>query len=79
MSSHRVRLFAPLLATLLTAACGSDRREPPPLRLIGDDVGAGNDAPRVAGPPDAGTRAGQGGDLERRSTSPLTLACRRPP
>jgi hypothetical protein len=62
-----VRALVPLFAILLVAACGGDR---PPLQVASDDTGAGTDAPRVAGPPDAGSRTGHGADLEVQFAQP---------
>jgi hypothetical protein len=63
---------------VLAAACGADRRDPPPPRVAGGDTGAGSDAPRVAGPPDAGSRAGHGGDLEVLFSQPAPGVIRVP-
>jgi hypothetical protein len=73
-----VRHFAPLVAALLVVGCGAERRDPPPLRVSGDDTGIGTDAPRVAGPPDAGSRTGHGNDLERQFSQPARGVVRVP-
>lgn len=73
-----MRLLAPIVAAVLAAACGADRRDPPPLRVVSDDTGAGTDAPHVAGPPDAGSRAGHGGDLESLFSQPARGVVRVP-
>jgi hypothetical protein len=70
-----VRALVPLIAILLTAACGSDR---PPLQVASDDTGAGTDAPRVAGPPDAGSRTGHGNDLQAQFAQPARGLTRVP-
>jgi len=73
-----VRLVAPIAVAVLAASCGADRRDPPPPRLAGGDTGAGTDAPRVAGPPDAGSRTGHGGDLETLFSQPARGVVRVP-
>ena len=70
-----MRVLAPLVAVLLVAACGGDR---PPLQVASDDTGAGTDAPRVAGPPDAGSRTGHGADLEVQFAQPARGLVRVP-
>ena len=62
-----VRALVPLVTILFFAACGGDR---PPLQIASDDTGAGTDAPRVAGPPDAGSRTGHGADLDAQFSQP---------
>ncbi len=62
-----MRALVPLVTILLFAACGGDR---PPLQIASDDTGAGTDAPRVAGPPDAGSRTGHGADLDAQFSQP---------
>jgi hypothetical protein len=71
-----VRVLAPFVAILLVAACGGDDR--PPLQVASDDTGAGTDAPRVAGPPDAGSRSGHGADLGVRFSQPARGLVRVP-
>jgi hypothetical protein len=73
-----VRFLAPIVAIMLAAACGGDRRERPPLRVIGDDTGAGTDATPAPGPPDAGSRFGHGGDLQLRFSQPARGLVRVP-
>lgn len=73
-----MRRLAPILALLLATACGDDGRELPPLRVADDDVGAGTDAPRVAGPPDAGSRTGHGADLAVQFEQPARGVVRVP-
>lgn len=51
-----------LTAAVLVVACGGGSRREPFPTLANGDTGSGAPKPRVAGPPDAGTRAGHGGD-----------------
>jgi hypothetical protein len=73
-----VRFLAPIAAATLAAACGGDRPASPPLRVVGDDTGAGTDATPVPGPPDAGSRLGHGGDLQLRFSQPARGVVRVP-
>jgi hypothetical protein len=69
------------LCVLGFAACGGSakRDSPPPLPPpVSGDVGAGVDEPAVAGPPDAGTRAGHGRDLDRLFFQPARGVVRVP-
>jgi hypothetical protein len=61
-----VRIALLGLAVMGLVACGGAVRDaPPPLPPpVSGDVGAGGEEADVAGPPDAGARAGHGGDLD---------------
>jgi len=70
-----------LAIALGLAACGGStaREAPPPLPPpVSGDVGVGVDEPAVAGPPDAGTRAGHGADLDALFFQPARGAIRVP-
>jgi hypothetical protein len=71
-----MRALLPVLAVLLVSACGGEER--PPLQIASDDTGAGTEAPRRAGPPDAGTQAGHGNDLEAQFSQPARGLARVP-
>jgi hypothetical protein len=76
-----MRIAPPVLA-LVIAACGggsAKRDAPPPLPPpVSGDVGAGVEEPAAAGPPDAGTRAGHGGDLDALFSQPARSVIRVP-
>jgi hypothetical protein len=70
-----VRALLSIVAVLLVTACGGER---PPLQIASDDTGAGTDAPRLAGPPDAGSQTGHGADLEVQFSQPARGVTRVP-
>lgn len=70
-----MRVLAPLIAIVLVTGCGGER---PPLQVASDDTGAGTDAPRAAGPPDAGSRTGHGADLGAQFSQPARGLIRVP-
>ena len=76
---ERVRSAAIVAALLCLAACGGDdaAREPVPT-LANGETGAATPEPRVAGPPDAGTRAGHGADLAAQFEQPARGIVRVP-
>ena len=63
-----MRSAALIVAVLLLAACGSESKPAPP--LANGETGAATSEPAVAGPPDAGTRAGHGADLAAQFAQP---------
>ena len=74
-----MRAVAILAAVLLVTACGDERqaREPIPT-LANGETGVATPEPRVAGPPDAGTRAGHGADLAAQFDQPVRGEVRVP-
>jgi hypothetical protein len=74
-----MRIALPVLALALTSCGGAAGDEPPPLPPpVSGDVGVGVDEAAIGGPPDAGTRAGHGADLDALFSQPARGVIRVP-
>jgi hypothetical protein len=71
-------LLVPIVAAVLASACGGGRHASAPPQIAGGDTGAGTDVPSDAGPPDAGSRTGHGGDLQALFSQPARGVIRVP-